>query len=323
MHRRRFLVAASVALPAVVAGCLETSVGRGPSGTATDPGTDRTDYGGDGTPEQDDLTIDGRLHNETDAIQSFDIIVRDGDGFRITAGEYRVGPNATDRVPAVGRPGATRMFDVTVDGTTTMETLTLDVEPSDDGLDGFVDIAYTEEGSIEIWFTPREEFAETETHTDDVPVLTDYTVSDQAVTPAGERYSDMDTWGLYLASHEAADEYFGEVEADGADAVRTFVDETAFESRERLVYVHAYAPQTCYELVLDGEPHIAEDGDPVVRTELDRTAGEDEACGDAVTPVRILLRLSFDTDGGAASRVDVHVAGTQDTTEVLTLEAQQ
>lgn len=322
MHRRRFLAGASLALPAVVAGCLDTSTGRGPSGTATDPGTDRTDTGGPGTSEQDELTIDGRLHNETDAIHSFDIIVRDGDGYRITAGEYRVGPNATDRVPAVGRPGATQLFDVTVDGTSTKETLTLDAEPSDEGLDGFVDITYTQQGSIEISFTPRDEFAETETWTRDVPVLTDYTVSDHAVTPDGERYSDMDTWGLYLASHEAAEEYFGDVEADGADAVRTFVDETMFQSGERLLYVHAYAPQTCYELVLDGEPHVAEDGDPVVRTELDRTAGEDEACGDAVTAVRVLLRLSFDPDGGTARRVDVHVAGTQDTTEVLTLEAQ-
>jgi hypothetical protein len=115
MHRRRFLAGANVPRIAVGIGWLDSSAGRGPSGTATPPGTDRTDTGV-GTPDPTDRTIDGRLHNETDVIQSFDVIVRDSDGFRITSGEYRVAPHATDRVPAVGRPGATQLFDVTVDG---------------------------------------------------------------------------------------------------------------------------------------------------------------------------------------------------------------
>lgn len=158
---------------------------------------------------------------------------------------------------------------------------------------------------------------------DSVPVLTGHEVSDHAVTPDVEHAPDMDSWGLFLATRDAADRYFGDVDGSGADEVRTFVDETSFESGDRLLYVHSFAPQTCYELVLDDQPRVAENGLPLVKTELDRLAPADHGCGDAVTPVRLLLRLSFDLDGGSTDVVEVHVSGRADGTEELLVETER
>lgn len=158
---------------------------------------------------------------------------------------------------------------------------------------------------------------------DSVPVLTGYAVSDHVVTPDAERFSDMDSWGLFLATREVAEEYFGDVDEDGAEGVREFVDESEFQDGDRLLYVHAYAPQTCYELALDGEPRVAENGLPLVETVVDRTEPEDEPCGDAVTSVRLLVRLSFDLDGGSPDVVEVHVSGHRDIPEELLVEAER
>jgi hypothetical protein len=122
-------------------------------------------------------------------------------------------------------------------------------------------------------------------------------VSEVAVTPDVERESDMDAWGLFLANRSVATEYFDTTD-EAADEVQTFVSETAFEDGERIVYVRAYAPQTCYALRLKEDPFIDTNGLPVIRTEITRTA-----------PVDLLLRLSFDPDGPHPSAVAVQVTG--------------
>lgn len=145
---------------------------------------------------------------------------------------------------------------------------------------------------------------------DSVPALTGYEVSDAAVRPSVERPDDRDSWGLFVASREAADEYFGdsdEADESDAEAVRAFVDETDFDAGDRLLYVEAYAPQTCYELRLEGEPRIAENGLPLVAVRVDRTEPDDAPCGDAVTLVHLLVRLSFDLDAGPTDVVEVRV----------------
>lgn len=163
----------------------------------------------------------------------------------------------------------------------------------------------------------------TDNDKDSVPVLAGYTVSESVVVPNVERTSDMDAWGLFLASESAADESFDDVDGEGADAVRTFIDETAFNAGDRLLFVQAYGQQTCYQLILDDEPTIKTNGVPLVRAAVDRTAQDDEACGDAITPVNLLVRLSFGVDGPSANIVEVQVAGPTDTTEVLELEAER
>lgn len=156
---------------------------------------------------------------------------------------------------------------------------------------------------------------------DRVPELTGYTVSESAVTPAVEHFSDMDAWGVFVGSETVAEEYFGSVDEDGAEEVQQFVDETDFEAGDYLLYVEAYAPQTCYELILGDEPEIAEDGLPNVELAVNRTKPDDEPCGDAMTAVDLLVRLSFDLDeGGPADIIEVTVAEHRDDPEELAIE---
>jgi len=157
---------------------------------------------------------------------------------------------------------------------------------------------------------------------DSVPVLTGYEVADRAVTPDVERASDTDAWALLLASRDAAEAAFGAVEGDGADAVEEFVAGTAFDAGDRLLYVRAFGRQTCYDLVLAEEPAVDADGLPAVRVGVDRTAPEDQPCGDAITPVDLLLRLSFDPDAGSPDAVAVHVSGSVTGSEELLVEAE-
>lgn len=150
----------------------------------------------------------------------------------------------------------------------------------------------------------------TDDENDSAPALTGYEVSDAAVRPSAERPDDQDSWGLFVAGREAADQYFSDPdEADESDAetVRAFVDETDFDAGDRLLYVEAYAPQTCYELALEREPRVAENGLPLVAVRVDRTEPDDAPCGDAVTLVHLLVRLSFDLDAGPADVVEVRV----------------
>jgi hypothetical protein len=155
---------------------------------------------------------------------------------------------------------------------------------------------------------------------DSVPILTGHEVSDHVASPDAERTSDMDAWGLFVASRDAAETYYGHVDDEG---VRAFVDETDFESGDRLVYLEAYAPQTCYEMSLAEDPYVAENGLPTVETTVERLADDDEPCGDAMTAVDVLLRLSFDLEGGSTDVVEAHVTGHRDEPEELLLEAER
>lgn len=157
---------------------------------------------------------------------------------------------------------------------------------------------------------------------DTVPDLTGHAVSDRAAVPDAERHSDTDARGLFVSSHEAAERYYADPDGseDGAGA---FVEETDFEGGETLVFVEAYAPQTCYRLGLESDPRVGSDGLPTVQARVDRTAPEDDPCGDALTAVRLLLRLSFDPDGPPADAVEVAVSGHRDEPEELLLEAER
>lgn len=133
----------------------------------------------------------------------------------------------------------------------------------------------------------------TDEEKDSVPALTGYEVSDAAVRPSAERPDEQDAWSLFLASRDAADRYFDdpdEATKAAVEAVRAFVEATEFEAGDGLLYVEAYGPQTCYELVLEVEPEVAENGLPTVVVRVDRTEPEDAACGDAVTLVHLLVR---------------------------------
>lgn len=158
---------------------------------------------------------------------------------------------------------------------------------------------------------------------DSVPILTGYELSESVVTPTAERFSDLDSWGLFFATRETALDTFSEdIDQEGIEDVREFIDVTDYDNGERILYVHAYAPETCYELVLDTDPYVASNGIPVVETLVDRTAPDTDPCGEAVTPVRILMRLSFDLEGGTPDVVEVHVTGHRDEPEEFLVEAE-
>lgn len=302
MNRRTFVTGTGLCLSTGLAGCMDAISGT--DGTRPDP---------------TDISIDGRLHNEMEETHTFEVKAETDDGYDIVDDTYEVAGGRTERIAGIGVPGATQRFTVVVDETERSETLTLSIEPADHVVDGYVDIRYTTGGEIELSVTPRDEASDT----DSAPKLTGHTVSEVAVTPDVERESDMDSWGVFLASRRVATEYF-DTNDDDADDVQTFVSETAFADGERLVYVQAFAPQTCYELRLREDPSIGTDDLPVVDTKITRTAPTDQACGDAITPVDLLVRLSFDPDGPAADAIAVRVTGSDGTEqEGFQLEVEQ
>ncbi|WP_241430168.1 hypothetical protein [Halovivax asiaticus] len=128
---------------------------------------------------------------------------------------------------------------------------------------------------------------------DPAVTLTDYAVSDHVVDPTVGRGAETDVWGVYLASRSAAETAFAAATGPDADAVRAFVAETAFDDGETLVYVQALAPQTCYALELDDEPTVDEAGRPQLPLAVTRTAPPEDLCGEAITPVSVLVRLVF------------------------------
>lgn len=281
MNRRTFVTGTAVVLPIGFTGCI---------------GTD------DSRPDPGEISIDGRIYNEMDETHTFEVLAEAEEGYALINDTYEVPGGRFERIAGIGVPGATQTFTIAVDGTDHSETLTLDIEPVDHVVDGYVDIQYTTAGEINLSVTPRKESGES----DSVPELTGYTVSDTVATPNVERESDMDSWGVFVASQSVATEYFDTGE-DENNQLQTFISETSFEEGERLVYVQAFAPQTCYELVLSEEPSISTNGLPVVDTELNRTAPADQICGEAITPVEILVRLSFNLDGTPADVAVVRV----------------
>ncbi len=149
------------------------------------------------------------------------------------------------------------------------------------------------------------------------PSLTGYAVSDAAVPPVTRPDAGTEPWGLFLASREAVEAQFGEITRD---SVAAFLDATAFDAGDRLVYLQAYGSQTCYELALTGDPEVSA-GTPTLSTAVRRTAGENAVCGAAITPVTLLVRLSFDPDRRMPAVVTARVADGGETT--LTLQARR
>lgn len=323
--RRRTFIAGSGATLASLGGCMQVASRlrareRTPTETATD-GEEGRDWS---RAEAADLSIDGRIHNGADDTRTFAVRIRDS-GDLVMAYTIAVGSGSTKRLPAWGAPGEERTIAITADGTTTVETFAFDVEStpgSDPGpgtgrgrLDGFVDVVYLADGTLDVRFTPVD--ADEDGRPDAVPVLRGHAVSDRASTPDAERHSEMDPWGLFVATRETAEAYFGDGDEAGSDDVRGFIDRTAFEDGDRLLYIQAYAPQTCYELALDGAPSVAEDGRPRVETAVRRTASDEVPCGDAVTAVRLLLRLSFHPGAGVPEAVAVRVTGDRSQEDVF------
>lgn len=302
MNRRTFARGAALSLPVVLSGCI-----------------DGTPSNNEARPDPSEISIDGRLHNETESTHTFLITAETDDGYVLTDDSYEVPGGGTERITAIGVLGGTQTVTVSVNGAERSETLTLDIEPADHAVDGYVDITYTTAGETEIAVTPRDETTDTESS----PELTGVTVSDAVVTPEVERRSDMDAWGLFLASRSIAIDYF-DTDEERTDTVRAFIQATSFEGSERLVYIQAYAPQTCYALELRDDPSIDTDGPPVIDTEVIRTTPADEACGDAITPVELLMRLSFATDGPQPEQAAVRVTGsTGSQREGFQLEAEE
>lgn len=159
MNRRRYLAAAGFALTTPFGGCIGSDTDFGtntttvePNDTTTDPKTETPTQPG----EPDDYSIDGRLHNDVDEPKPFIVTITDADGTVLTETEQTVGPTGSYPLPAVGHPGATQTFNVTVEDTTVSETLTFDVDRTPQKVDGYVDITFTSTGDITIEFTPLE-----------------------------------------------------------------------------------------------------------------------------------------------------------------------
>lgn len=172
MRRRPILVALGAGLGIPLGGCNDRP-GDGED-TGKPDGTDPDDTEGDsGTPDEgddsgtpdgdtgdddaDDQSIDGRLHNAADEPHAFEIRILDDEGEVLVDDTVDVEAGATERIPGVGAPGRTRTYEVAVDGATETETLEFDAESTPGQVDGYVDVTYTEAGSIEIEFTPPAE----------------------------------------------------------------------------------------------------------------------------------------------------------------------
>ncbi|WP_245547774.1 hypothetical protein [Halovivax ruber] len=149
--------------------------------------------------------------------------------------------------------------------------------------------------------------------------LSDYAVSDYVVEPTVDSGDETDVWGVYLASRSAADAAFTAATGSDADAVRAFVSETAFDDGETLLFVRALAPQTCYALELDDEPTVDEAGRPQVSLAVTRTAPPEDLCGEAITPVSVLVRLAFART--VPNTLSVTVSGRGDQPTELELQA--
>ncbi|MDL5363103.1 hypothetical protein [Halalkalicoccus sp. NIPERK01] len=126
-----------------LAGCLSSS---DPTGV----GEDDPDEDGDA----DDMSIDGRLHNESGEPQTFMITIRNAAGEEVTSDEWEVGAGETKPVSAVGKPNEPRTFEVTVNGMTETATLEFDVDAEPGKRAGYVEITYTQVGTVEVVFTP-------------------------------------------------------------------------------------------------------------------------------------------------------------------------
>lgn len=150
LSRRRTLQVAGTSISSgFLAGCISNG----------DPGGDgENDPDENGSSEEkDELSIDGRLHNEAGEKQMFAVTIRNEDGEEVATDEWEVKAGETLPVPGFGKRDEPRTFEVTVDGMTETETLNFDSEATPGTKAGYVEITYTQEKTIEIVFTPISE----------------------------------------------------------------------------------------------------------------------------------------------------------------------
>lgn len=115
----------------------------------------------------------------------------------------------------------------------------------------------------------------------------EYAVADVAPTLSDDVLADLHPEETYVATLERERDA-AETFALEDEAVATFVDETDFAS-QALLYVRAVAPQTCYRASLRS---LSWYGDALVgEVAVERTADEDEACGEAITYPAVLARV--------------------------------
>lgn len=158
---------------------------------------------------------------------------------------------------------------------------------------------------------------------DSVPELTGYTVSEIAPNPQDVGH-ELETSGRYITTEAAAEKYYGylaDEEGDAAATAHAFVEETDFDNGERLLYLLGFGSQTCYELVLADDPMVTDNGIPRVETAANRTAPAEQPCGDAITPIDLLVRLSFDPSAGSPDVVEATVPTMDGSPVEVTLDA--
>lgn len=143
----------------MIAGCLtddSSNENDNESGNGDDNGDGSGNEDDNGNGDVDNMSIDGRLHNTDTELHTFEIEIRDADDSVITSDEKEVSADSSEAIPAVGTPSTPRTFTVTVNGETATETFDFDVEATPEKIDGYVDITYTQNGNVEIEFTPTE-----------------------------------------------------------------------------------------------------------------------------------------------------------------------
>ncbi len=160
------------------------------------------------------------------------------------------------------------------------------------------------------------------TMSDRPPEVVDVTRSQQTKHPATAPDRDQTPWGRYMASEESARTLFDVATDDSSDAVATFIENTSFDAGNRLVYVLAYGPQTCYELTIDATPTIGPQDTLRIDTQVHRTAPSTQPCGDAITLVDLLVRIRITPDTATVPTAQVTVARPNASPAVLELQAE-
>ena len=91
MNRRTFVTGTGLVCSVGLAGCMDEISGT--DGTRPDPAA---------------ISVDGRLHNETEEPRSFEVRAETDDGYDIVDDNYEVPGGGTERIAGIGVPGATR-----------------------------------------------------------------------------------------------------------------------------------------------------------------------------------------------------------------------
>lgn len=301
MQRRTYLLGTSSLLATVTAGCAGLAA---PAADEDDPG-DVPDPPG----EADPYSIDASLSNEAESTITAVLAIQDETGDTLRSGAETIGPGDSSRFPGVAQPGVERTVSVAVGDTSVSKTIGFDVEPTPEHVDGYLTITYRGPGDLAVGFEPREGEPDPQELRLDSHAVVGIPGDPLGVANHEER------GGLLLRTRDARDDALENLDHD---RTREFVEGTAFEDGEFLVYLATTARQTCYSLEIDRVEVV---GDEVaIDTAAARTAPPEDPCGDAITPLAAFVRLSFDPDGGMPAAVRVHFAGDTPTDGSLVLD---